>query len=949
MRKKLISLNLVIAMIVAMLPTQVWAEQASGGDSGYATFYSNTESNPETIQKEFTPFVSSQAWLRLYQVMPVFERDGYAMTGYNSLPNGSGTEYEISEQLGNLLSTNAEESSPFYAQWTPVTDKHVLYVGGQGTTAEGESFVVEDGLDNTVTLAGEETFLQGSKKVIKWATKPDQDRMDYYAPGETISLANDLTLFAVMGVNSITLHYKDASGDKSAQKDYYSSGSRVDSSSFYGRSYTDTQLGKEMIFLGWSSAENGSGAWYSNMDYVPSEPRNLYAQYASEVEESHIIYSGNGAVTDSQEGFIIQNYPGSDPGAEVSVMESQFAVPEGKLFLGWNTRQNGWGTWYMPGESLEVQENTTLYAIFGKNVVFYHLTDSDGTERISSEIDLEYVNWIVGGVADNKISTGLNTRQDGTGTWYGSMDPIEETGVFHLYKQWEPLPPYYYVLKDWKLVSGKTTEAFAMDGERETVSLPLTTGGDRTLFGWYDTTESPYTVSGQRGFLDEATNIYAPGATIEVESGNILTALSNRWGIFIDYMSNLFEGSTEKRTYYAVTSNQELQLYTANEVYSNAPTNKTFTGWNTAPDGSGTAYSADDYIGDGYYTLYAQWQDNSQSGGDADSGAGGGGGGGAAAADPDAETTVNPDGSTTTTITDDKGNTTSTTEMPSGVVGTTTTNTDGTITSVESKVPSKAIKDGETVTLPIEVPAVSDADEAAEIKIDLPANAEDVKVEIPVEDVTPGTVAIIVNKDGTEEIVKLSAITEDGVVITLDGDATVKIVDNSREFDDVHDIGHWSEPFVDYVVARGLFSGTGADTFSPDDSMTCAMLMTVLASLDSQPTTGGQYWYSKGQEWAVANGISDGTNPNGNITREQMIQMLYRYAQLMGLDTTTGEETNILSYADSFEISDWAYPAMQWAIHEGLISGMDGGVLNPMDSATRAQVATILKAFSALF
>lgn len=121
--------------------------------------------------------------------------------------------------------------------------------------------------------------------------------------------------------------------------------------------------------------------------------------------------------------------------------------------------------------------------------------------------------------------------------------------------------------------------------------------------------------------------------------------------------------------------------------------------------------------------------------------------------------------------------------------------------------------------------------------------------------------------------------------------------------------------------------------------MTRAMLMTVLARFDGQDTTGGAVWYEKPMEWARENGISDGSDPDGSITREQLATMLWRYA---GSPAGGG---SLSSFGDSASVSAYALEAVRWAAGEGLISGTDAGLLAPQGSATRAQVATILMRF----
>ena len=370
---------------------------------------------------------------------------------------------------------------------------------------------------------------------------------------------------------------------------------------------------------------------------------------------------------------------------------------------------------------------------------------------------------------------------------------------------------------------------------------------------------------------------------------------------------------------------------------------------------------------------------------------GGGGGGGSSSSNITTETTKNPDGSTTTTVTNkNTGTVTETTTWPDGskeiietkkdgTMTTTTTDADGNKTEVventdsssqttvsnkdgsgsvtvvdeNSNVVSSATLSqsavaaaqaaGEAVALPMpEVPVTADRESAPTVTVDLPVGGS-VKVEIPVENVTPGTVAVIVKADGTEEVIKTSLTTENGVAVTLSDGDTVKVVDNSKTFDDVSD-NYWGAEAVAFASSRGLFAGTSATTFAPDTAMTRAMIVTVLARFEGVDTTTGSTWYEAGRQWAMQNGVSDGTNMDASLTREQLATMLYRYAQSKGYDTTQGGMA-VREYADFEQISDYAVEAMTWAVNTGLISGTSTTTLSPQGEATRAQVATILMRF----
>ena len=309
------------------------------------------------------------------------------------------------------------------------------------------------------------------------------------------------------------------------------------------------------------------------------------------------------------------------------------------------------------------------------------------------------------------------------------------------------------------------------------------------------------------------------------------------------------------------------------------------------------------------------------------------------------DTVKNPDGSTTKTETKADGSKTETTTASSGggSTGTTVTKTDAkgnTTTEASAKLSDRDVKEaqekGEAVTVPVKgIAAAKDANAATEIKIDVPKNSGKTTVEIPVDNVTSGTVAVIVHPDGTEELVKDSKPTEHGVQLELSGSTTVKIIDNSKTFDDTKD--HWSRDEVNFVAARELFNGVGGNQFGVSQPMTRGMVNTVLARLAGVDTTPsqGQAWYEVGTDWAKKNGISDGTNPTAPVTREQLATLLYRYA---GSPSVSGT----LHAADAASVSDYAEDALLWANQNGIVNGVGSNTIAPKDNAQRAQVAAML-------
>lgn len=257
-------------------------------------------------------------------------------------------------------------------------------------------------------------------------------------------------------------------------------------------------------------------------------------------------------------------------------------------------------------------------------------------------------------------------------------------------------------------------------------------------------------------------------------------------------------------------------------------------------------------------------------------------------------------------------------------------------TAAEAKVSSKAVEDakknGEAVKAPVEVEATRNSGTAPTVKVELPKGAGATKVEIPVSNATPGTVAVLVHPDGTEELLKDSIPTENGIQLTVNDGATVKIVDNSKDFIDTQD--HWAKDAIDFVSARGLVNGMTATSYAPNNSTTRAQLWTILARQNDADLTGGATWFENAQNWAKTKGISDGANPNAAINRAQMVTMLWRAE---GQPVAGGAASFTDVSADSYYAQ-----AVSWAVENGITTGVGGGHFDPAATCTRAQIAAFL-------
>ena len=181
-------------------------------------------------------------------------------------------------------------------------------------------------------------------------------------------------------------------------------------------------------------------------------------------------------------------------------------------------------------------------------------------------------------------------------------------------------------------------------------------------------------------------------------------------------------------------------------------------------------------------------------------------------------------------------------------------------------------------------------------------------------------------------------------------------VDTGLPFTDVK-TDDWFFEAVKYVYDNKLMDGTSSTTFAPLMTTNRAMVVTILWRLEGQPETDATLsftdvesgvWYTEAVRWAAAEGIVKGYSdtvfaPNDTVTREQLATILYRYAEYKEYDVSA--RGDLTTFTDGADTSSWATEAMEWAVGSGLLSGKDGGKLDPTGTATRAEVATILMRF----
>jgi hypothetical protein len=200
--------------------------------------------------------------------------------------------------------------------------------------------------------------------------------------------------------------------------------------------------------------------------------------------------------------------------------------------------------------------------------------------------------------------------------------------------------------------------------------------------------------------------------------------------------------------------------------------------------------------------------------------------------------------------------------------------------------------------------------------------------------------ATVIYPDGKKETVT-GSYADGKISLPVDGSATIEILDDfvplaARPFTDVAEDA-WYYDAVQYAVARGLFAGTSETTFAPNAPMTREMLWTVLGRLHGQTLSGiGVFDRAKG--WASEQGITDGSNPQGKLSRQQLVTLLWRSA---GSPASTG---NPDGFSDVGAVADYAKAAFVWAVENGIVAGADGKLL-PQGLATRAQMAMMIQRY----
>lgn len=481
MWKKLVSLNLALLMIFAMIPP------ASAAYFTDVYFYRNIDSNDTTQNKHSLAF-SSPSDLMLYKGGTEygggtkFERTGHVITSWYA----NGKDYSLTDWASDVYKDAQEPPHvDLYAHWTPVTGNYIFYIGlGVGQATDGKDYVIQDGLSGDAVLKGEDAFqhFSESSKIIGWSSKEYGISGNKYYPEQKITINSNLTLFPITGYNYVTYQFlREAILENETEfytsfSDAYEPVGLLDiSDAAFSASHK-----ADKAFCGWKAQGNGSGAWYTGL--AKDAPHKLYAQTEAfpASGEYCILYSGLG-VGKGDERICI-TLPLTD--GKVTDLPEAPTDRYGYTFKGWYTERNGKGTKVENGSSLTNKE--IIYAYWSKTGnppedKTYTITISGGggtlpTDSSGKVIELPkdptkdgyiFDGWYTGETGGNKVIIG--TILNGNITIYPHWKP--DSG--------NPSDKVYIIIIDG---GGQVTTG--SDGKLTT--LPATPTRPGYIFdGWY--------------------------------------------------------------------------------------------------------------------------------------------------------------------------------------------------------------------------------------------------------------------------------------------------------------------------------------------------------------------------------------------------------------------------------------------------------------------------------
>lgn len=602
MWKKLISLNLALLILIGLLPMgMVSAAAPKSEDMGYAVFYKNDDSE-ESQTKTIGNFLSSNASLKLYEVVPYLTASGKVVTSYNTKSDGTGRKYTFSDTLRESFSTNENEPSALYAQWESVTDNYILYISADGTDEDGHGYTIQSGLSGTTKLLGKDAFKSTSdKQIIGWSSRPNGGFNSTYRVGEDVSITGNMVLYAIMGVNYITFHYRTDDNQNTTETRYY----HWDGASFnvYGAERYSSAL-----FAGWNSTENGDGNGFIIDGAAKDAPHELWAQYLDYPDNnSYVILDGR--------DYLLSNNLQKD---FQTLTDSKASLPaklaNDRRVAYWSNSKWGDSRMFYPANTeVTLGNKAVLYPTVVRDDAYYAVIDGNGGYTSSGS---------------NYSATSCYVTSAGNLNVYSfnDLDSFTKEGAALVGYKGGKTGEIYSVDADLWAAMGKEAgenHIATFTAEYASVSgmyIQYLGNGARTADG------KPYYVQGglDSSSLDEMK--YEANPFIAPSGKHFLgwNTKANGYGEWLDpgekisvvENTQLYAQWGENRiTYHYVdrSGKQQERTIVSEETIRSAisdswPIQRVFRGWNTSSDDSGTWYSVGKDIPLGLVTdLYEVW------------------------------------------------------------------------------------------------------------------------------------------------------------------------------------------------------------------------------------------------------------------------------------------------------------------------------------------------------
>lgn len=957
-------------------------------------------------------YITSAGNLNIYSFndFTTFEKENSVLTGY--IGQRTGKTYSFNDDIWAAMGQEAGDSNivRFTATYSETEGGYIQYMGNGAYTSVGESYYLQSGLD--FSNLGENVIMENQftppsdQYFLGWNTAQDGSG-NWYMSGDEIDLTESTVLYAQWGINRITYHFTDEHGtaksvtriDEETISYFMSSTGSTDGvltwlAFDYGlvnnigldmdKYVTRIDMGKmvaRLLDLDLESYKDEDLPFTDVDDLTADELLVVKALYAEEIDRgtSQTTLSPKQNITRAQVAAFIWRAFDYDYGAEdgytpfndvdIETWYYQCVVPlwERNIIVSDKDEfdPNGVATW---GTMLRWTVGTYEYENFGK---------VENTEIIKESED------------SISFFEGWIERGSGSGDWYCPYDPILPGTSVDLYEVWVEAPQnYHYVLTGARQQNGKFTQFIEMTELSETITLPALSD----CYGW----RSEDAEAGTEGFLDDqGDEVFGPGESVEVRSGDVFQPLSDKNTTYIVYNEN--NNNDRSRTYYCLSTNASLTVYGVTDVFGSTPSGVSFKSWNTSVSGAGRDYPEGSQVRNSV-SLFAQWE----SIGGGSSGAGGSAGG--SGSDSSASNTVVGNGEDVGIY--PTGSSVSATQMNEAV----TRADEGSTIAVEATSSSSVslpvtgmanaannsndlllhlrygdivltaqviadLTDGTTSSSRVEVSITkqtSSRDETISALLNTGAVVFDVSVYVGSESIhsfngnltLSFTVPNLVNiedphvlhilSDGTKEYYQPDSISGDTITVKgIRNLSTFAVIPGSEvpeeqpnPFFDVNPDSYYYDAVL-WAAENGVTNGTSATTFSPDVAVSRAQMVTFLWRAHGSPETTGtnpfsdvdadDYYYNA-VLWAVANGVTNGTgattfSPDAAVTRAQAVTFQWRAA---------GSPTVYGTSFDDVDANAYYVSAVSWAATNGVTAGTSATTFSPDVVVTRAQAMTFL-------